>query len=80
MVPLELIRSMPQAIREFKGRLNLAYKFKLSHTISPRDSGAWDVNAGLLRWIDKEIVLRKMTVRVTKVKAIFEIKINFFAR
>jgi len=69
VVPLSLIRPISQSVKEFKGRLSLAYKFKLAHTIGPREGGAWDVNGGLLRWIDKEIVLNTLVVRVIKINA-----------
>ena len=74
VVPLSLIRPISQSVKEFKGRLSLAYKFKLAHTIGPREGGAWDVNGGLLRWIDKEIVLNTLVVRVIKVRYFFGVR------
>ena len=35
-------------------------------TVGPRN-GYWDVNGGILRWLDKEIVLKKLLVIVHKV-------------
>ena len=47
----------------------MAYQFKLDSRIAPR-SGIWDVNGGLLRWIDKEIILKRLTAHVLQVRII----------
>lgn len=57
------MRPMPESIRQTR---NMAYKFKLAE-LSPK-SGFWDVNGGILRWLDKEVVLNKFQVRVNKVR------------
>ena len=56
------IRPITDGIKQYR---NFGYKFKMS-TIGPRN-GYWDVNGGILRWLDKEIVLKKLLVTVHKV-------------